>query len=222
MSASGTAATACRPSCACPAWSAPAAISRPGRGDRRRAPRCRDRLSRARAIPGGRATSAATRPEACVRDVMDACAALHIHHATLIGTSFGGLLDHGPGRRAAGLVRAVVLNDIGPEIGTEGADFVRDFVGDDPALRKPGRLRRLSARQAAAAVAGHRRRLAPDGGTDLSARPRRPLAPGLGHPHRQPAERADRRTCGRCSARWRMCRCCWCAARSATSCCRRP
>ncbi len=32
------------------------------------------------------------------------------------------------------LVRAVVLNDIGPDIGSEGADFVRDFVGDDPAL----------------------------------------------------------------------------------------
>jgi pimeloyl-ACP methyl ester carboxylesterase len=33
-----------------------------------------------------------------------------------------------------GLVRAVVLNDIGPDIGADGADFVRGFVGDDPAL----------------------------------------------------------------------------------------
>ena len=34
----------------------------------------------------------------------------------------------------SGLIRAGVLNDIGPDIGSEGADFVRDFVGDDPAL----------------------------------------------------------------------------------------
>jgi pimeloyl-ACP methyl ester carboxylesterase len=33
-----------------------------------------------------------------------------------------------------GLVRAAVLNDIGPDIATEGTDFVRDFVGSDPAL----------------------------------------------------------------------------------------
>ena len=34
-------------------------------------------------------------PEACVRDVLDVCAALHIHHAVVIGTSFGGLLAMG-------------------------------------------------------------------------------------------------------------------------------
>jgi pimeloyl-ACP methyl ester carboxylesterase len=73
-------------------------------------------------------------PEACVRDVMDVCAALYIHHAVIIGTSFGGLLAMGLGSARPGLVRAVVLNDIGPEVGSEGADFVRDFVGNDPAL----------------------------------------------------------------------------------------
>ncbi len=73
-------------------------------------------------------------PEACVRDVMDACAALHVHHATLVGTSFGGLLTMGLAAARPGLVRAAVLNDIGPEIGAEGADFVRDFVGSDPAF----------------------------------------------------------------------------------------
>jgi pimeloyl-ACP methyl ester carboxylesterase len=73
-------------------------------------------------------------PEACVRDIMDACAALHIHHAYLIGTSFGGLLTMGLAAARPGLVRAAVLNDIGPDIGTEGAEYVRDFVGLDPAL----------------------------------------------------------------------------------------
>lgn len=73
-------------------------------------------------------------PEACVRDVMDTCAALHLHHAVLIGTSFGGLLGMGLAAARPGLVRAAILNDIGPDIGAEGASFVRDFVGRDPAF----------------------------------------------------------------------------------------
>ena len=73
-------------------------------------------------------------PEACARDIMDACAALHIDHAVVIGTSFGGLLAMGLATARPGLVRAAILNDIGPDVGTEGADFVRDFVGTDPAL----------------------------------------------------------------------------------------
>ncbi|MEA2738899.1 MAG: hypothetical protein QOH05_2206 [Acetobacteraceae bacterium] len=73
-------------------------------------------------------------PEPCLRDVMDVCAALHIHRAIIIGTSFGGLLAMGLAAARPGLIRAVVLNDIGPDIGAEGADFVRDFVGRDPAL----------------------------------------------------------------------------------------
>ncbi|MDB5403851.1 MAG: hypothetical protein JWQ55_5869 [Rhodopila sp.] len=73
-------------------------------------------------------------PEPCVRDVMDVCAALHIHHAIVIGTSFGGLLSMGLAAARPGLIRGVVLNDIGPDIGPEGADYVRDFVGTDPAL----------------------------------------------------------------------------------------
>jgi len=73
-------------------------------------------------------------PEPCLRDVMDACAALHIHDAVVIGTSFGGLLAMGLAAARPSLVRAAILNDIGPDIGSEGADFVRDFVGNDPAL----------------------------------------------------------------------------------------
>jgi pimeloyl-ACP methyl ester carboxylesterase len=73
-------------------------------------------------------------PEACIRDVMDACAALHIHDAVAIGTSFGGLLIMGLAAARPGLIRAAILNDIGPDIGTDGADFVREFVANDPAL----------------------------------------------------------------------------------------
>jgi len=73
-------------------------------------------------------------PEACARDVMDICAALHIHAAIAIGTSFGGLLTMGLAVARPGLIRAAILNDIGPDIGSDGADFVRGFVGKDPAL----------------------------------------------------------------------------------------
>jgi pimeloyl-ACP methyl ester carboxylesterase len=73
-------------------------------------------------------------PEACARDVLDVCAAFHLHSVTIIGTSFGGLLAMGIATARPAILRGVVLNDVGPEIGTEGADFVRDFVGLDPAL----------------------------------------------------------------------------------------
>ena len=73
-------------------------------------------------------------PEACLRDVLDLCAALHLHAIVAIGTSFGGLLAMGIGAARPTLLRGVVLNDIGPEVGTAGGDFVRRFVADDPAL----------------------------------------------------------------------------------------
>ncbi|MGA3397958.1 MAG: alpha/beta fold hydrolase [Acetobacteraceae bacterium] len=73
-------------------------------------------------------------PEACLRDVLDVCAALHVHGAVGIGTSFGGLLCMGIAAARPSVLRAVVLNDVGPEIGGDGADFVRRFVAADPAL----------------------------------------------------------------------------------------
>jgi pimeloyl-ACP methyl ester carboxylesterase len=72
--------------------------------------------------------------ECCLRDAMDACAALHLHRVVAIGTSFGGLLAMGLAAARPGLIAAVVLNDIGPEIGGAGADFIRRFVAHDPAL----------------------------------------------------------------------------------------
>jgi pimeloyl-ACP methyl ester carboxylesterase len=73
-------------------------------------------------------------PEDCVRDVLDVCAALHVHGAVGIGTSFGGLLCMGIAAARHAVLRAVVLNDVGPEIGGDGAEFVRRFVAADPAL----------------------------------------------------------------------------------------
>ena len=57
--------------------------------------------------------------------MLDICAALHLHEAIAIGTSFGGLLSMGLAAARPSLLRAVVLNDIGPDLGSEGTDFVR-------------------------------------------------------------------------------------------------
>lgn len=73
-------------------------------------------------------------PEACLRDVLDVVAALHVPHAILIGTSFGGLLSMGIGAARPGFIRGVVMNDIGPEVASNGASIIREFVGTDPAL----------------------------------------------------------------------------------------
>lgn len=73
-------------------------------------------------------------PEACLRDVLDVCAAVHLDQVVAIGTSFGGLLAMGIAAARPTVLRAVVLNDIGPDIGTAGADFVRRFIAIDPAL----------------------------------------------------------------------------------------
>ncbi len=73
-------------------------------------------------------------PEACVRDILDVCSALHLHGFVAIGTSFGGFMAMGLAVMRPTLLRGVVLNDVGPEIGAEGDVLVREFVGCDPAL----------------------------------------------------------------------------------------
>jgi pimeloyl-ACP methyl ester carboxylesterase len=59
---------------------------------------------------------------------------MYLDHVVVIGTSFGGLLAMGLGAARPTLLRAVVLNDIGPDIGATGAAFVRRFIAIDRAL----------------------------------------------------------------------------------------
>jgi len=73
-------------------------------------------------------------PEACLRDIMDVCAALHVHRAMVVGTSIGGVLAMALAAARPALLAGVVLNDIGPEIGSQGLEAVRRHVGTDPAL----------------------------------------------------------------------------------------
>jgi len=70
-------------------------------------------------------------PEAVLRDVLDICAAVHVHEAIAIGTSFGGLLSLGIAAMRPSLLRAIVLNDIGPDLANEGTEFVRNFIGNN-------------------------------------------------------------------------------------------
>ncbi len=157
-------------------------------------------------------------PEACLRDVLDVCAALHLHHVTIVGTSFGGLLAMGLAAARPALLRGVVLNDVGPEVGAAGAGFVRDFVALDPALPSLD-----------ACVTFLQRRLPPlslasdNDWRMMAALTYEQAAMGgfiqCGTLRSLACCTIRRRTCGRCSARWRTCRCCWCMARSAQSCC---
>jgi pimeloyl-ACP methyl ester carboxylesterase len=69
------------------------------------------------------------RAERSLGDVLDVCAALHIARAVVLGTSLGGLLAMGLAAARPGLLAAVMLNDIGPEVAGRGLDFVRGFIG---------------------------------------------------------------------------------------------
>jgi pimeloyl-ACP methyl ester carboxylesterase len=68
-----------------------------------------------------------------VRDLLDAMAALHLHRAVILGTSFGGILAMALGVIRPGALAGVVLNDVGPALEGKGLDSVRDLIGRDPA-----------------------------------------------------------------------------------------
>ena len=78
-----------------------------------------------------RATSTRYAPEACLRDVLDICAALHLHRVILIGTSFGGLLSMGLAAARPSLFAAVVLNDMAARIGQERHRIRAGFIGQN-------------------------------------------------------------------------------------------
>jgi pimeloyl-ACP methyl ester carboxylesterase len=82
-----------------------------------------------------RATDAARyAPEAALQDVLDAMTALGLHRVALLGTSFGGILGMAIGTVRPGALAGLALNDTGPELQPVGLDFIRDFIGRDPAF----------------------------------------------------------------------------------------
>lgn len=83
----------------------------------------------------GRATDPARyEPFALIRDVMDAMAALHVHRAAVVGTSFGGLVAMAIAAMRPGALAAAALNDIGPEIGSEGHNNVLERLSREVAF----------------------------------------------------------------------------------------
>ncbi len=69
------------------------------------------------------------RPERMLADMLDLCAALHLSRVVIVGTSMGGLLAMGMAVARPRLLAAVLLNDIGPEIGQKGLAAVTRLVG---------------------------------------------------------------------------------------------
>ena len=66
-----------------------------------------------------------------LRDILDILAALDLHRVVVIGTSMGGLLAMALAVARPGALRAVVLNDIGPEIDPAGLARIKTYVGGD-------------------------------------------------------------------------------------------
>ncbi|AVA20900.1 MULTISPECIES: alpha/beta hydrolase [unclassified Rhizobium] len=68
------------------------------------------------------------------QDVLTTCAALNIPKAVFIGTSRGGLVLHLLAAGHPDILRAVILNDIGPVLEKEGLVDIRDYLNRN---RKP-------------------------------------------------------------------------------------
>lgn len=66
------------------------------------------------------------------QDALQALAHLGITQADFIGTSRGGLILHFLPTMAPGLVRSVVLNDVGPVLEIEGLRRIRDYLAARP------------------------------------------------------------------------------------------
>ncbi len=70
-------------------------------------------------------------PGVYVRDVHDILTALDVHRLVLIGTSLGGIVGMAMGAAMPAALAGVVLNDIGPEVETEGLDHIIAYMKED-------------------------------------------------------------------------------------------
>lgn len=74
-------------------------------------------------------------PRVEAADTMAFLTAAGVHEAIFVGTSRGGLITMGLGALRPSLIKAAVLNDIGPEIDGQGLIRIRSYVGKMPAPR---------------------------------------------------------------------------------------
>ena len=70
-------------------------------------------------------------PPAMLGDVLALKNALNLHDCILIGTSLGGFLTMGLAVLAPTFVKAAVINDVGPDFGSDALDRIIDYVGRD-------------------------------------------------------------------------------------------
>lgn len=70
-------------------------------------------------------------PAIHINDIRHLLAVEGLHRILVIGTSFGGFLAMGMALAMPSALRAVVLNDVGPEVSDEGISRIMDYVGRD-------------------------------------------------------------------------------------------
>ena len=88
---------------------------------------CPDQRGRGRSARD--ADPAHYRPDRYVQDMLTLLAVLGVTQVTVIGTSLGGLMAMVLVALAPGRIRAVVLNDVGPEVDPKGLARIAGYVG---------------------------------------------------------------------------------------------
>ena len=68
-------------------------------------------------------------------DVLALMDHLGLEKAAILGTSRGGLIAMVLAATAKDRLIGVALNDIGPELATDGLDFIKDYIGRNPAQK---------------------------------------------------------------------------------------
>lgn len=75
--------------------------------------------------------SATYHPAVHINDIRHLLVAECIHRVVVVGTSFGGFLAMGMALAMPSALRAVVLNDVGPQVSDKGITRIMDYVGRD-------------------------------------------------------------------------------------------
>lgn len=75
--------------------------------------------------------SARYEPRNMLGDILAMTTALNLHDCVFIGTSLGGFLTMGLAVISPTLLKAAVLNDVGPDFGAEALDRIIDYVSWD-------------------------------------------------------------------------------------------
>ena len=70
---------------------------------------------------------------------------LDLSEIILMGTSMGGIMAMIMAARKPGLIKALIINDIGPEVGARGLDRLKEYVGKSVPVKTWDDAARLSA-----------------------------------------------------------------------------